>query len=79
MALLEVSLSEIAMETQFYREEWSQMDLTSKESKHLMAERMYRARMEVSLFNTAMVNLCEEMNTRGDPRKPYCSEDYSQC
>lgn len=58
MTLLETNLSEIAMEAQFYHEEQSHNGFPLQGCRWLMEERMHRAQMEVSLFSTALVNLC---------------------
>ncbi|OAX31322.1 hypothetical protein K503DRAFT_860792 [Rhizopogon vinicolor AM-OR11-026] len=61
-AVLEASLNGVTAETQFHRETPTVFHLRG--SRYLMEERMYRAQMELSLFSKAIVNLCEEMNTR---------------
>jgi hypothetical protein len=45
----------------------------------LMEEQMDRAQLEVSLFSSAIANLCEELNGRADLSKLRCSKDCVRC
>ncbi|KAG0694344.1 hypothetical protein DFH29DRAFT_1006413 [Suillus ampliporus] len=62
IALLDMSIREIATQTQLQQED-SSMVLLLQRGRCLMEERMYQAQMEVSLFSKAMANLCEKLNT----------------
>jgi hypothetical protein len=76
MSVLEMSLREVARETQLQEEEGRTITHW-RGNRCFMEERMYRAQTEVSLFSKAMVNLCEEMTTRCRPRE-HRSQDYIQ-
>ncbi|KAG2109522.1 hypothetical protein DEU56DRAFT_917449 [Suillus clintonianus] len=62
IALLDMSIKELATQTQLQQEDSSTI-LFLQRGTCLMEERMYRAQMEVSLFSKAMANLCEKLNT----------------
>ncbi|KAG1829687.1 hypothetical protein EV424DRAFT_1344124 [Suillus variegatus] len=62
ISLLDMSLREVATRKQLQPEE-SGTVLPVQTGQCLMEEMMYRAQMEVSLFSTAMANLCEQLNT----------------
>ncbi|KAG2052333.1 hypothetical protein BDR06DRAFT_1009614 [Suillus hirtellus] len=63
ISLLDMSLREVATRKQLQPEEESGTALPVQTGQCLMEEMMYRAQMEVSLFSTAMANLCEQLNT----------------
>ncbi|KAG1838672.1 hypothetical protein C8R48DRAFT_782332 [Suillus tomentosus] len=63
ISLLDTSLREVATRKQLQPEEESGTALPVQTGRCLMEEMMYRAQMEVSLFSTAMANLCEQLNT----------------
>ncbi|KAG1851797.1 hypothetical protein C8R48DRAFT_777748 [Suillus tomentosus] len=64
IALLDVSLREVAMQTQFQQEEERSCAAFRSRGGCLMEHRIHRAQMEVSLFSNAIANLSEEMETR---------------
>jgi hypothetical protein len=73
IAVLQVSLRVVAMEEIFQQEELTCVSFLLRGGRCYMEERMHRAQMEVTLFNKAIANLCEEFNTKCRPcSKPYC-------
>lgn len=76
ISVLEMSLHEVARETQLQEGEGYTISHL-RGNRCFMEERMYRAQMEVSLFSKAMVNLCEEMTTRCRTLER-CSQGYVQ-
>jgi hypothetical protein len=68
--LLEVSLEVVAKQTQLQQAETNPSEFLPQRGRYFMEDRMYRAQTEVSLFSTAIANLCEVLNTRGQPCKP---------
>jgi hypothetical protein len=68
VAVLELGLSEIAKKVQLLQEK-EVHKISLGEGRYLMEERLYRAQMEVSLFNKAIVNLCEEVHAISNPRE----------
>lgn len=77
ISLLDMSLREVATRKQLQPEE-SGTVLPVQTGQCLMEEMMYRAQMEVSLFSTAMANLCEQLNTTTNAtnsRELFCSKD----
>ncbi|KAG1891574.1 uncharacterized protein F5891DRAFT_1197747 [Suillus fuscotomentosus] len=67
IAVLQVSLRVVAMEELFQQEELTCVSFLLQGGRCYMEERMYRAQMEVTLFNKAIANLCEEFNTKCRP------------
>ncbi|KAG1901702.1 uncharacterized protein F5891DRAFT_1187159 [Suillus fuscotomentosus] len=65
--LIEVSLKEDATQTGLHHEEESCLEYLKRGGRLLMEERMDRAQIEVSLFSSAIANLCEELNARCHP------------
>jgi hypothetical protein len=68
VAVLELSLSEVAKKAQLLQEK-ELRKISLREGRYLMEEMLYRAQMEVSLFSKAIVNLCEEVHAISNPRK----------
>ncbi|KAG1894962.1 uncharacterized protein F5891DRAFT_1194769 [Suillus fuscotomentosus] len=64
IVLLDVSLREVAMQTQLQQEEERSCAAFRSRGGCLMEHRIHRAQMEVSLFSNAIANLSEEMETR---------------
>ncbi|KAG1858312.1 hypothetical protein C8R48DRAFT_674356 [Suillus tomentosus] len=67
MALLDVSLREVTMQTQLQQEEDMSYTGFRSQGACLMEDRMHRAQMEISLFSNAIANLCEYLETRNYP------------
>ncbi|KAG2073972.1 hypothetical protein BDR04DRAFT_1115839 [Suillus decipiens] len=63
-ALIEVSLKEDVTQTGLQHEEESCLEYLKRGGRFLMEERMDRAQIEVSLFSSAIANLCEELDVR---------------
>jgi hypothetical protein len=74
-ALIEASLKENATQTGLQQEEESCLEYLKRGGRLLMEERMDRAQLEVSLFSSAIANLCEELNGRADLSELRCSKD----
>ncbi|KAG1729929.1 hypothetical protein EDB19DRAFT_1832235 [Suillus lakei] len=68
MALLDVSLREVTMQTQLQQEEDMSYVGFHSQGACLMEDRMLQAQMEISLFSNAIVNLCKYLETRNYPR-----------
>ena len=66
-ALLEISLKVVATQMQLQQAEANSSVFLLQGGHCFMEERMYHAQMEVSLFSAAIANLCEVLNTRGQP------------
>ncbi|KAG1838514.1 hypothetical protein C8R48DRAFT_782385 [Suillus tomentosus] len=62
--LLEVSLGVVAKQIQLQQAETNPSVFPPQGGRCFMEERMHRAQTEISLFSTAIANLCELMNTR---------------
>ncbi|KAG2091347.1 uncharacterized protein F5147DRAFT_780031 [Suillus discolor] len=67
IAVLQVSLRVVAMEQLFQQEELTCISFLLQGGRCYMEERMYRAQMEVTLFNKAIANLCKEFNVKCRP------------
>ncbi|KAG1793344.1 uncharacterized protein HD556DRAFT_1443778 [Suillus plorans] len=67
IAVLQVSLRVVAMEELFQQEELTCVSFLLQGGRCYMEERMYCAQMEVTLFNKAIANLCEEFNVKCRP------------
>ncbi|KAG1825058.1 hypothetical protein EV424DRAFT_1603842 [Suillus variegatus] len=65
IALLDVSLKEVAMQTQLRQEEERSCMAFHSRGGCLMEHRIHRAQMEVSLFSNGIANLSEELEMRG--------------
>src|SRR6267154_3780156 len=72
-ALLEISLEVVATHMQLQQAEANSSVFLPQGGRCFMEERMYRAQMEVSLFSATIANLCEVLNTRGQPHEPILS------
>lgn len=64
IALLDVSLREITMQTQLQQEEDMSYAGFHSQVACLMEDRMHWAQMEISLFSNAIANLCEYLETK---------------
>ncbi|KAG2357861.1 hypothetical protein BDR07DRAFT_1379813 [Suillus spraguei] len=65
--LLEVVLEEVKMQIPLQQEEENCSAFLQRGGRCFMEQRMYCTQTEVSLFSKAIVNLCEELNTRNQP------------
>ncbi|KAG2739134.1 hypothetical protein P692DRAFT_20756535 [Suillus brevipes Sb2] len=62
ISFLDMSLRELAVQTQLQREEENMAVLSMQRGRCFMEESMYRAQMEVSLFSKAMANFSEKLS-----------------
>jgi hypothetical protein len=72
MVLLEVSLGVVAKQMQLQQAEGNSSAFLPQAGHFFMEEQMHHAQIEVSLFITAIANLCEVLNTGGQPCQPDC-------
>lgn len=69
ICFLDMSLRELAVQTQLQREEEDMAALSMQRGRCFMEESMYRAQMEVSLFSKAMANFSEKLNPADNSRE----------
>ncbi|KAG1894651.1 uncharacterized protein F5891DRAFT_1194953 [Suillus fuscotomentosus] len=67
IALLDVSLREVAMQLE---REHDCCIISCSQGRCWLEDRMHRAQTEISLFSTAIANLCEELERRSSPECP---------
>ncbi|KAG1732474.1 hypothetical protein EDD22DRAFT_960375 [Suillus occidentalis] len=71
ICFLDMSLRELAVQTQLQREEENMAVLSMQRGRCFMEESMYRAQMEVSLFSKAMANFSEKLNPADNSPTPW--------
>ncbi|KAG1824023.1 hypothetical protein EV424DRAFT_1538386 [Suillus variegatus] len=67
IALLDVSLREVAMQLE---REHDCCIISCSQGRCWLEDRMHRAQTEISLFSTAIANLCKELERRSSPECP---------
>lgn len=75
MALLDVSLREVATQLE---KETDFCIISCSQGRCWLEDRMHRAQTEISLFSTAIANLCEELELRNSPSEQRLA-DFFRC